>query len=106
MPRQYDITKQTKLKLEPYQVVTRPIVTEKGFHYAEHQNAYTFEVNKLAGKEDIKKAVEELFDVKVLEVRVQNRKGKKRRTRKGIGVERSWKKAIVKLDSESKINYF
>ena len=105
MPRQFDVT-QSKLKLEPYQVITRPIVTEKGFHLAEHQNIYSFEVNKMAGKKDIKEAVELLFDVKVLEVCVQNRKGKKRRTRKGIGQQRSWKKAMVKLDAESRINYF
>ncbi|MCL2304369.1 MAG: 50S ribosomal protein L23 [Planctomycetaceae bacterium] len=105
MPRQFDVTK-SKLKLEPYQVVTRPIVTEKGFHLAEHKNIYSFEVNKMAGKTEIKEAVETLFDVKVLEVKVQNRKGKKRRSRKGVGEQRSWKKAMVKLDPDSRINYF
>ena len=105
MPKQVDVTK-TKLKLEPYQVVTRPIVTEKGFHLAENKNIYSFEVNKMAGKKEIKEAVEFLFDVKVLEVKVQNRKGKKRRSRRGIGQQRSWKKAMVKLDPESRINYF
>ena len=105
MPRQFDVTK-SKLKLEPYQVVMRPIVTEKGFHRAENQNIYSFEVNKMAGKKDIKEAVEVLFDVKVLEVNVQNRKGKKRRSRQGIGKQRSWKKAMVKLDPDSRINYF
>lgn len=105
MPRQFDVTK-TALKLEPYQVLTRPIVTEKGFDLAEKQNIYSFEVNKLASKEDIKAAVETLFDVKVLEVNVQNRKGKKRRTRRGFGEQRSWKKALVKLHPDSRIDYF
>ena len=105
MPRQFDVTK-TNLKLEPYQVITRPIVTEKGFHRAEHQNIYSFEVSKMANKQDIKEAVETLFEVKVLDVNIQNRKGKKRRTRKGIGEQRSWKKAMVKLDAESRIDYF
>lgn len=105
MPRQLDVTK-TNLKLESYQIIQRPIVTEKGFELAEHQNIYSFEVNKNANKEMIKEAVEELFDVKVVDVNIQNRKGKKRRTRKGIGQQRSWKKALVKLDSESRINYF
>lgn len=105
MPRQYDVTK-TNLKLEPYQIITRPIVTEKGFFCAERQNIYTFEVNKLASKQDIKEAVEQLFDVKVLSVNIQNRKGKKRRTRHGIGQQKSWKKAMVKLDDESRINFF
>ena len=105
MPRQFDVTK-TNLKLEPYQVITRPIVTEKGFHRAENQNIYSFEVSKMANKQDIKEAVEKLFEVKVLDVNIQNRKGKKRRTRKGIGEQRSWKKAMVKLDAESRIDYF
>lgn len=106
MPRSKDITK-VNLKLEPYQVILRPIVTEKGFHKAEHQNVYSFEVNRLANKQQIKEAVESLFDVKVLEVKTQNRKGKTRRTRKGGQAQlRSWKKALVKLHAESKIAYF
>jgi large subunit ribosomal protein L23 len=96
--------------LQPYQVILRPIVTEKGFFYAEHANAYTFEVHKLASKEMIRAAVEELFDVKVLEVRVQNRKGKVRNVRtrnfQGEVKLRDWKKAIIKLHPESRINYF
>lgn len=105
MPRQFDVT-QTKLVLEPYQVINRPIVTEKGYDRAEHDNIYTFEVNKMANKQTIKEAIEKLFEVKVLEVNIQNRKGKKRRTRYGIGNQRSWKKAFVKLDENSRINIF
>jgi large subunit ribosomal protein L23 len=106
MPKQEDITK-VNLQLEPYQVVLRPIVTEKGYHRAEHQNTYYFEVHQLANKQQIKEAVEFLFDVKVVEVRTQNRKGKRARSRRGVyGQRRSWKKALVKLDAESKISYF
>ncbi|MDR0870546.1 MAG: 50S ribosomal protein L23 [Planctomycetaceae bacterium] len=106
MPRQTDITK-VNLKLEPYQIVLRPLVTEKGYHRAEHQNTYFFEVHKLANKVQIKEAVETLFDVKVDEVRTQNRHGKKVRGRRGgYGTRRDWKKAIVKLNSEHKISYF
>ena len=109
MPKNIDPTK-TKLTLQPYQVVLRPIVTEKGFFYAEHANTYTFEVHKLASKEAIKAAVEDLFEVKVLEVRTQNRKGKTRvvrtRTFQGEVQLRDWKKAIVKLHPDSRINYF
>ncbi|MDR0704961.1 MAG: 50S ribosomal protein L23 [Planctomycetaceae bacterium] len=107
MPKNKDITL-TNLKLEPYQIILRPIVTEKGYHRAEHQNTYYFEVHQLANKAQIKDAVEFLFDVKVLNVRTQHRKGKtvyfRRKNRKGK--RRDWKKAIVKLHSESKINYF
>ena len=105
MPRQYDVTK-VNLKLEPHQVVLRPIVTEKGFAIAEHKNQYSFEVNRFANKFQIKDAVEKLFDVRVLEVKTQNRRGKKRRTRFGTSTTRSWKKAIVLLHEEDKINYF
>lgn len=106
MPRQKDITK-VNLQLEPYQIVLRPIVTEKGYHRAEHQNTYYFEVHQLANKKQIKEAVEFLFDVKVLDVRTQNRKGKQARNRRGVyGHRRNWKKALVKLDTESKISYF
>ncbi|HBT75987.1 MAG TPA: 50S ribosomal protein L23 [Planctomycetaceae bacterium] len=105
MPKQKDRT-QTKLKLEPYQVVLRPIVTEKGFHFAEKNNVYSFEVNPLANKGMIREAVEHLFDVKVLEVKVQNRQGKTRRMRHVTGKLKSWKKAMVKLHPDSRINYF
>jgi len=92
--------------LEPYQVVLRPLVTEKGFHKAERLNAYAFEVNPLATKADIHRAVEQLFDVKVVRVNVQNRKGKPRRTRFRRAHTRDWKKAIVTLDPEHRINFF
>ena len=66
-------------KLEPYQVILRPLITEKATHLSERHNAYTFEVNPLATKTEIKRAVEELFNVKVADVRTQNRRGKLRR---------------------------
>jgi Ribosomal protein L23 len=105
MPRSKDITV-CKLKLKPHQVIIRPIVTEKGLHRSDQLDMYTFEVNKMAGKQQIKEAIEELFDVKVLFVNTQNRKGKPRRGRSGVGHTKSWKKAYVKLDSESRIDFF
>ncbi|HEX5273611.1 MAG TPA: 50S ribosomal protein L23, partial [Gemmataceae bacterium] len=53
-------------KLEPHQVILRPLVTEKGTHQFTHRNAYPFEVNPWATKETIKAAVQELFGVRVL----------------------------------------
>jgi len=100
-----DITK-TKLKLKPHQIVLRPLVTEKGYHKAERCNAYTFEVNRLAGKEEIREAVEALFNVRVVRVNTQSRKGKPRRTRYRIGHTNTWKKAIVTLDPEHRIDFF
>jgi large subunit ribosomal protein L23 len=94
------------LELEPYQVILRPLVTEKGVHRSNRNNAYAFEINPLATKIDVRKAVESLFNVKVIGVRTQNRKGKPRRSRNRFGYTRDWKKAIVSLDSESKIDFY
>lgn len=104
MPRHQTV--RAKLKLEAHQVILRPLVTEKGMHRSTHQNAYAFEVNKLADKETVRQAVEELFDVHVLKVRTQNRVGKPRRTRFRKGHTKTWKKAIVTLDPEHRIDFF
>jgi len=96
----------TKLRLEPYQIIVRPLVTEKGVHRSSRHNAYAFEINPLADKTDVRRAIEELFDVKVLKVRTQNRKGKPRRTRFRYGHTKDWKKAIVTLDHEDRIDFF
>jgi large subunit ribosomal protein L23 len=92
----------TRKPLQPYQVILRPLITEKGMHRSKpphHQ--YAFEVNPLANKEDVKIAVEALFNnVKVLRVRTQNRKGKPRRHRFHMGRTKDWKKAIVTLDKD------
>lgn len=100
-----DIT-MTELDLQPYQIILRPLVTEKGMHKATRYNAYAFEINKLAGKDDVRRAVESLFDVRVVKVNIQNRKGKPRRTRFHRGSTKAWKKAIVTLDSEHRIDFF
>lgn len=88
-------------KLEPHQVIVRPIITEKGTHQSTHRNAYPFEVNPWATKDEIKAAVEELFGVRVAKVRTQNRLGKQRRFRFKLGRLPNWKKAIVTLKPDS-----
>ena len=90
----------------PRSVVHRALVTEKGMFVATHQNQYAFEVNPLADKVDIRRAVEDLFEVKVTKVRTQNRKGKPRRYRFRYGRTKAWKKAIVTLDAEHRIDFF
>ncbi|MBI3408242.1 MAG: 50S ribosomal protein L23 [Planctomycetes bacterium] len=104
---------QTKKKtmgpeLEPYQVILAPLVTEKGTHQSTHQhhNAYSFQVNLWATKLQIKHAVQELFNVRVEKVRTQLRLGKKRRYRFRHGKLSNWKKAIVKLHPDDKIEFF
>jgi large subunit ribosomal protein L23 len=94
------------VSLEAHQVIKRPLVTEKGMYSSERLNAYSFEVHLQATKYDIRRAVEELWEVRVDEVRTQNRKGKPRRQKNRIGRTRSWKKAVVKLHDEDRIAFF
>jgi large subunit ribosomal protein L23 len=95
-----------KKQLEPHQIILRPLVTEKGMHKAERCNAYAFEVNRTADKDDIRRAVETLFEVKVVAVNTQTRVGKPRRSKYRQGATKSWKKAIVTLHKEHRINFF
>lgn len=94
------------IQLEPHQVILRPLVTEKGVYHSSELNQYGFEISPMATKVDVKHAVEELFNVKVLKVRTQARLGKPRRYRFRQGYTKDWKKAIVTLDSESRIDFF
>jgi large subunit ribosomal protein L23 len=100
------IPEKTSLTLEPHQVILRPLVTEKGMHRSTRNNAYAFEVHRLATKADVRRAVEDLFEVTVVKVHTQTRKGKPRRTRFRLGRTGDWKKAIVTLDSEDRIEFF
>src|SRR5580704_13187834 len=95
-------------KLEPHQIILQPLITEKGTHQSTHENhnAYSFQVNLWATKAQIKAAVEELFTVRVDKVRTQMRRGKLRRYRFRFGRLPNWKKAIVKLHPEDKIEFF
>ena len=88
-------------KLEPHQIIVRPLITEKGTHQSTHRRAYPFEVNPWATKDEIKAAVEDLFGVRVEKVRTQNRLGKRRRYRFRMGRLSNWKKAIVTLYPDS-----
>ncbi|MEQ1829635.1 MAG: 50S ribosomal protein L23 [Pirellula sp.] len=96
----------SKLELTPHQIVLRTLVTEKGVHKATRHNRYAFQVNPLADKTEIKAAIEELFNVKVVAVATQNRQGKSRRYKAKVGTTKAWKKAIVKLSDEHKIDFF
>ena len=98
--------KKSSIVLPPHQIILRPLVTEKGMHRSTRYNAYAFEINRQATKDDVKRAIEELFSVKVLKVHTQNRKGKPRRTKFRAGRTKDWKKAIVKLDAEHRIDFF
>lgn len=92
--------------LEPHQVILRPLVTEKGTHLSERHNAYQFEVALQATKDDVRKAVTELWGVRIAAIRTQLYKGKPRRFKNRMGHTRDWKKAIVKLHPEDRISFF
>lgn len=92
-------------ELEPHQIVLRPLVTEKGTHQSTRYNAFTFEVHPLADKLQIRDAVEKLFKVRVVEVRTMNCLGKNKRFKGQLGRLANWKKAIVKLNTEDKIDF-
>jgi large subunit ribosomal protein L23 len=94
------------LELAPHQIIVRPLVTEKGTHQSERHNAYSFEVHPQATKTLIRSAVEELWNVRVVDVRTQTRKGKLRRHKMSKGVQADWKKAIVKLHPDDKMAFF
>src|SRR3989441_12372339 len=89
-------------ELDSHQVILQPLITEKGTHQFTRHNAYPFQVNLWATKEQIRFAVEALFGVRVSKVRTQMRLGKKRRYRFRVGRLSSWKKAIVTLHSEDR----
>ena len=87
-------------------VIIKPLVTEKSTHQQATRNAYAFQVHASANKYQIKDAVEKLYDVKVVDVRTMNRKGKPRRTKFKLATTSDWKRAVVVLDENSRIDLF
>ena len=87
-------------------IIIKPLVTEKSTHLQNTRNAYAFQVSKDANKVQIRRAVEKLYDVKVVDVRTMNRKGKPRRAKFKMTHTSDWKRAIVVLDENSRIELF
>jgi large subunit ribosomal protein L23 len=92
--------------MNEYDVIRRPIITEKSSSLKEAGNQYVFEVQRDANKIEIKRAVEKLFKVKVVSVQVALMQGKERRVGRFSGKKPDWKKAIVKLSPKDKITIF
>ena len=92
--------------MDPINVIIKPLVTEKSTHQQQTRNAYAFQVHRNANKPEIKKAVEAIYNVKVLEVRTMTRKGKPRRTKFKMTHGSDWKRAVVVLDENSRIELF
>ncbi|MGB9791418.1 MAG: 50S ribosomal protein L23 [Thermacetogeniaceae bacterium] len=90
----------------PHDIVLKPVITEKSVNLAQNENKYTFYVDKKANKIEIKRAIEELFNVKVLAVNTMIVKGKKKRVGRSVGLTPERKKAIVTLRPGDKIPIF
>lgn len=91
--------------MDVYQIIKRPLVTEKGTKQKEQANQLAFEVDRRANKILVRNAIESIFKVKVLSVRVMNVKGKERRVGRNVGRKADWKKAIVRLAPGENIEF-
>ncbi len=93
--------------MNAYQIIKRPLVTEKATQLADEENVYVFEVDRRANKIQIKQAIEQIYGVKVVEVRTVNMKPKRGRWgRKTVVRKSAWKKAYVKLQEGDSIQLF
>lgn len=92
--------------MDIHHVIRRPLVTEKSNIGREEENLATFAVDPRANKHDITRAVETLFDVKVVDVRTMRQPRKKKRIGRHIGTKSEWKKAIVRLAEGQSIEFF
>lgn len=92
--------------MNSYDVIKRPLLTEKSTNLKEKNNQYCFEVDPKASKDAIKLAVESLFKVRVVSVRTMQCFGKEKRVGRNIGRTSDWKKAVVTLKEGMKIELF
>ncbi len=90
-----------------YEVLRRPLTTEKSLKHSESLNQYTFEVDRRANKHLVKEAVETAFDVKVVAVRMMTVQAKRKRYGRRMVVSKpQWKKAVVTLAKGDRIQFF
>lgn len=89
-----------------YDVIVAPIVSEKSYDLIEEHNTYTFEVDPRSSKEEIRAAVEGIFDVKVVRVNTMNRQGKRKRYGYRLGKRKDIKRALVTLAEGNSIDLF
>ncbi|MBW1607128.1 MAG: 50S ribosomal protein L23 [Deltaproteobacteria bacterium] len=90
----------------PYDLIRRPLITEKTNIQKENYNQITFEVDRNANRVEIKRAIQDIFNVKVDTVKTIQVKGKTKQRGRIIGKRRDWKKAIVKLMPGERIDFF
>jgi len=92
--------------MNPYDIIKRPLITEKTNIQKENYNQVTFEVDRKANRVEIKRAIKNIFKVNVTTVRTMQVKGKTKQRGKIVGKRRNWKKAIVKLMPGERIDFF
>ena len=90
---------------DPRDIIVAPVVSEKSYSVLD-QNWYTFLVRPDANKTQIKIAIQQIFNVRVLTVNTANREGKRKRTRTGFGQRKATKRAMVKLADGDRIDAF
>ena len=89
-----------------YEIIRRPLITEKTTIQKESFNQVTFEVDRKANRVEIKRAVEKIFNVRVAVVRTMQITGKVKRRGRILGKRKDWKKAIVTLMPGERIDFF
>ena len=89
--------------MEMHRVIKKYLVTEKTTASKDEGNKYTFQVDRAANKIEVGRAVASLFKVKVMDVHIMNVRGKKKRVGKIVGEKNSWKKAIVTVAKDNRI---
>ncbi len=92
--------------MEPTRIIKKPLITEKSTFMSADANRYLFQVDRLATKPQIRKAIEALYNVRVLTVATQKRPGKMRRYKYGYVQTAPTKRAIVKIHADDRIDLF
>jgi large subunit ribosomal protein L23 len=89
-----------------YDIIIRPLITEKTSIQKEDHNQVSFEVDRRANRVEIRRAIEKIFNVRVADVRTMQVKGKVKQRGRIVGKRRDWKKAIVDLMPGERIDFF
>ena len=92
--------------MEHTTIIRRPLITEKSTFESNHLHRYAFEVDRRATKDQIKRAVESIYSVRVISVNTQNRKGQLRRNKFGFWRSQDMKRAVVRVHADDRIELF
>jgi large subunit ribosomal protein L23 len=93
-------------EMHVYEILKRPVLTEKSNYQADALHRYTFEVHPRANKHQVREAVEQIFNVTVVSVNIMGVRGKQRRLGRYLGRTPDWKKAVVTVAPGQSISFF